>query len=182
MLRHKYWFFEFISISDILRRAPAKYYLAFLYSENDDNDATYFIVHQAEVIRRAIQNLHAYIDRKTSELRDSERLLRGWEHLNHRQVALLTHAMRHPGTLYSVEGHMRSHNTVYETARRDLLALEQAGLLRVAKKGRGRTKLFVAPPNLLAKIQTNPVPDISHASPAQESPPHRDFPATTRAT
>ena len=111
MLRHKYWLFEFISISDILRRAPARYYRAFLYSENDDNDATYFIVHQAEVIRRAIENLHAYIDRKTGELRDSEKLLRGWEHLNHRQVALLAHALRHPGTFYSVEGHMRSHGT-----------------------------------------------------------------------
>jgi Fic family protein len=156
MLRHKYWFFEFISISDILRRAPAKYSRAFLYSETDDNDATYFLIHQAEVIRKAIISLHEYIDRKTKELQDTERLLRGWEHLNHRQVALITHALRHPGTLYSVEGHQTSHNTVYETARRDLLGLQQFELIVRAKKGRGRTQLFAAAPDLRERIQNRP--------------------------
>lgn len=153
MLHREYWLFEFISISDILHRAPAKYYRAFLYSENDDDDVTYFLVHQAEVIRRAILSLHAYIDRKTKELQNSERLLRGWEYLNHRQISLITHALRHPGNLYSVEGHQRSHNTVYETARRDLLGLSKAGLLEFARKGRGRTKLFAAPMNIRERIQ-----------------------------
>src|SRR5207245_1520999 len=99
--------------------------------------------------------LHAYIDRKTDELRNSEKLLRGWEHLNHRQLALITHALRHPGTLYSVEGHQRSHNTVYETARRDLLSLSHFGLLELTKR-RGRTKLFGAPPDLRKRIQNKP--------------------------
>jgi Fic family protein len=153
MLHREYWLFEFISISDILHRAPAKYYRAFLYSENDDNDVTYFLVHQAEVIRRAILSLHAYIDRKTKELQNSEKLLRGWEYLNHRQISLITHALRHPGNLYSVEGHQRSHNTVYETARRDLLGLSRAGLLEFARKGRGRTKLFTAPMDIRERIQ-----------------------------
>ena len=152
MLQCEYWLFEFISISDILHRAPAKYYRAFLYSETDDNDVTYFIVHQADVIRRAILSLHEYINRKTDELRDSEKLLRGWEDLNHRQTSLITHALRHPGTLYSVEGHQRSHNTVYETARRDLLGLQQFGLIEIARR-RGRTKLFSTPTDLRKRIQ-----------------------------
>jgi Fic family protein len=160
MLRREYWLFEFISISDILLRAPSKYYRAFLYSESDDNDVTYFLVHQAEVIRRGILNLHAYIDRKTKELHDSEKLLRGWEYLNHRQHALIIHALRHPGTLYSVEGHQRSHNTVYETARRDILGLSGIGLLAIAKKGRGRTRLFAAPPDLRQRIQNKPAPAV----------------------
>lgn len=154
MLRCEYWLFEFISISDILHRAPAKYYRSFFYSENDDNDTTYFLVHQADVIRRAILRLHAYIDRKTKELSDSERLLRGWEYLNHRQLALITHALRHPGTLYSVEGHQRSHNTVYETARRDILGLVAVEFLQVAKKGRGRTRLYAAPFDLRERIES----------------------------
>ncbi len=160
MLRREYWLFEFISISDILHRAPSKYYRAFLYSENDDNDATYFLVHQAEVIRRAILSLHAYIDRKTKELRDSEKLLRGWEYLNHRQLALITHALRHPGTLYSVEGHQRSHNTVYETARRDILGLVRVGFLEMARKGRGRTRLYAAPFDLRQRIEKKSKPPV----------------------
>jgi Fic family protein len=77
----------------------AKYYLAFLYSETDDNDATYFIVHQIEVIEKAIQSLHAYIAKKTSELSESDALLRNWAPgLNHRQLALISNAQRHPGS------------------------------------------------------------------------------------
>ena len=153
MLRREYWLFEFISISDILRRAPAKYYRAFLYSENDANDTTYFIVHQAEVIRRAILSLHAYIDRKTLELRASEKLLRGWDYLNHRQIALISHALRHPGARYTVEGHQLSHNTVYETARRDFLRLAELGLISRAAKGRGKTRFYAAAPDLRNRIE-----------------------------
>lgn len=44
LLHAKYWLFEFISISHILRKAPIKYARSFLYTETDDNDLTYFIV------------------------------------------------------------------------------------------------------------------------------------------
>ncbi len=151
MLRQEYWLFEFISISDILRQAPAKYARAFLYSETDDNDLTYFIVYQAEVIHRAIKALHQYIERKRAEVQAGEELLRNWAHFNHRQVALLSHAMRHPGRIYTIEGHQNSHGTVYETARRDLLGLAEAGLLE--EKIRGRTKTYRTPKDLQERIQ-----------------------------
>ncbi|MBV9489225.1 MAG: Fic family protein [Verrucomicrobia bacterium] len=50
MLNNEYWLFEYISISDILLRSPRAYYLAFLYTETDSNDATYFINHHLEII------------------------------------------------------------------------------------------------------------------------------------
>ncbi|MCX6969315.1 MAG: Fic family protein [Verrucomicrobia bacterium] len=151
MLHHGYWLFEFVSISDILHRAPAKYYSAFLHTETDDNDATYFLVHQAEVIRRAILQLHAYIDRKTKELEESQQLLRGCGNLNHRQIAILGHAMRHPGTIYTIEGHQRSHNTAYDTARRDLLTLAKKDLLSMRK--RGKAMVFSAISDLQEKLK-----------------------------
>jgi len=153
MLHHGYWLFEFVSISDILHRAPAKYYKAFLHTETDDNDATYFLVHQAEVIRRAILHLHAYIDRKTKDLEESQQLLKKWGTLNHRQVAILGHAMRHPGTTYTIEGHQRSHDTAYDTARRDLLELAKEGLLTMTK--RGRAMLFTSATDLAEKLKRN---------------------------
>jgi len=151
MLRQGYWLFEFISISDILRQAPAKYARAFLYSETDDNDLTYFIVHQAQVIQRAVQALHDYIAHKTAEIHAAEGVLRDVEHFNHRQITLLSHALRHPGTLYTIEGHQRSHNTVYETARRDLTLLAEADVLVEVK--RGRKKTFRAPADLQERIE-----------------------------
>jgi Fic family protein len=85
MLRQQYWLFEYISISEILLRAPAKYALAFLHTETDRNDLTYFIVHQATVIRRAIQELHVYIQRKAQELASTEAVLKSGADLNHGQ-------------------------------------------------------------------------------------------------
>ena len=67
MLHSGYWLFEFISISSILTKSPVTYGLSFLYSETDENDLTYFIVAQTKVIRRAIEELHTYISRKTGE-------------------------------------------------------------------------------------------------------------------
>ena len=58
MLHADYWLFEYVSISDVLRRAPVKYYRAFLHTETDDNDLTYFLLHQSDVIRKAIDTLH----------------------------------------------------------------------------------------------------------------------------
>jgi Fic family protein len=136
MLRHGYWLFEFISISQIIRKAPIKYARSFLYTETDDNDVTYFILYQLEVIRRAINELHEYIKRRTEKLRAIELELRGMIALNHRQRALVSHALRHPHYQYTIRSHQISHNVVYQTARMDLLDLERRGFLTSRKIGK----------------------------------------------
>ena len=67
MLHMGYWLFEFLSISQILRKAPVQYGAAFLRTETDDNDLTYFLIHQADVIRSALIELHDYVARKSRE-------------------------------------------------------------------------------------------------------------------
>lgn len=136
MLHSDYWLFEYISISDVLKRAPVKYYRAFLHTETDENDLTYFLLHQSEVIRKAIDSLHDYISRKTREARESERILKDMRHLNHRQQALVGHALRHSGAAYTIEGHQLSHDIAYNTARTDLLDLAAQGLLQQSKSGK----------------------------------------------
>jgi len=136
MLRHNFWLFEFISISQIIRKAPVKYGRAFLYTETDDNDLTYFILYHLDVIRRAIKELHKYIKRKTEKLQAIERELRGVSVLNHRQRALISHALRHPHQRYTMRSHQTSHNVVYQTSRLDLFDLEDRGFLSSQKIGR----------------------------------------------
>jgi len=136
MLRHSYWLFEFVSISQIILNAPTKYGQAFLYTETDDNDLTYFILYHLNVIHRAIKELHKYIERKSSQLQALETQVRGIATLNHRQRALISHALRHPNHRYTIKSHRISHNVVYQTARFDLLHLEKLNLLKSAKFGR----------------------------------------------
>ncbi|WP_026852710.1 Fic family protein [Geothrix fermentans] len=154
MLRSGYWLAEFISISHILRKAPAQYGRAYLFTETDGGDTTYFLIHQLATMRKAVQNLHDYLTRKAKEQRGMERLLAEspalHARLNHRQKALLTHALKHPGAGYRVETHQRTHGVVNQTARTDLLQLAELGLLEKVKEG--RAFLFLAPEDLAARM------------------------------
>lgn len=73
-----------------------------------------------------------------------ESRLKNASRFNHRQLALLGHALRHPGAEYTVKSHQRSHNVAYATARADLLALARARLLGERRVG-AKTMLFTAP-------------------------------------
>ena len=151
MLARGYWLFEFISISRILLSAPAKYSRSFLYTETDDNDLTYFVLYQLIVICAAIEELKDYIRRKADDVHQVERMVRSALELNHRQLALLSHALRHPGFRYSIQSHKNSHRVTYQTARTDLLGLADMGLL---EKGRsGRHFVFNPPTDLECRLK-----------------------------
>ena len=136
MLRHGYWLFEFVTISRTILQSPVQYGRAFLHTETDDNDLTYFLLYHAEVIRRAVDELHVYIDRKSKQVRQAESDLRGLRGLNFRQRSLVSHALKHPGETYTIEGHKTSHVTVHQTARTDLLDLVAQGYFSKEKMGR----------------------------------------------
>ncbi|MFQ5501180.1 MAG: Fic family protein [Phycisphaerae bacterium] len=136
MLRNGYWLCEFISISQIIRKAPAKYYRAFLHTETDENDLTYFILHQLDVMHKAMDELHTYITRESQRSRALRLRLQGLDLLNHRQCALMDHALNHSEADYTIQSHQSSHGVVNQTARKDLLDLADRGLLTVRKVGR----------------------------------------------
>lgn len=152
MLHRGYWLLEFISISRILKQAPAQYARAFLETESDDNDLTYFIIHQLTVIEHALKDLEAYLARKAEQLHRVEARLKR-SYLNHREIALLSHAIRHPGQEYTVKSHQTSHRVAYATARADLLHLAELQLLIQRRVGK-KTLAFVVPDNLEARIDT----------------------------
>jgi Fic family protein len=156
MLNSGYWLTEFISVSRILRSAPAKYPRSFIYTESDENDLTYFLLYQLSVLNRAISELYGHLRKKSAELRATERLLKRHESLNHRQLALLTHALKHPDFAYTIRSHQRSHGVVYQTARSDLLDL--ASRLLLEKRKRGATLVFVPARDLHSRIQRRGAP------------------------
>ena len=101
-------------------------------------------------------DLYRYIDRKTADQVSAEGLLRQNPvlagALNHRRVALLSHALRHPGHGYTVESHRPSHRVSTQAARTDLQRLAGDGLLEQRK--RGRAFVFYAPTDLRERITT----------------------------
>ena len=156
ILRQGYSLFEFLSISHIILKAPAKYARAFLYAETDDNDLTYFILYHLDIIERAVNHLNQYVKDKIQIAQRIESDLSALSRFNHRQRAFLHHALDHPRADYTVEGHRLSHNVVYETARSDLMQLQDVGLL-LAKK-MGRTWHFNPAPHLDDLLSRLPPP------------------------
>jgi Fic family protein len=138
MLNQDYWLAEFLPISRLLTKAPGKYARAFLHSEQDEGDLTHFVIYQLGIIQRAITDLQKYLALKVAETkRVQETLAALSRHFNHRQIALLQHAIKNPHARYTVVSHAGSHNVVAQTARMDLQDLEQQGLLTKVALKRG---------------------------------------------
>lgn len=151
MLREGYWLTEFLTISRILRGAPSQYARSFILTEQDDSDLTYFFIYHLDIVRRAIDELDAYLDRKVREIRETKLLLASTPgEYNYRQLALLELALKDPSSYFTVLSHGTSHNVSPETARQDLTYLTKRGLLRCRREG----KKFVWYPveNLTEKI------------------------------
>lgn len=154
MRKAGYWLAEYLPISRIIRKAPSRYARAFVETETDGGDTTYFLIHQLKVIEGAIDDVYAYVERKTAEVRDVEQLLRGDGDLNGRQLALLTDAVRDPGASYSFSSHARSHRVTHETARSDLRRLVERGLL--VRRRKGRKYIFEPAPDLPNRLKESP--------------------------
>lgn len=146
-----YWLVEYLPISRILRAAPAKYARAFVETETDAGDTTYFLLHQLRVLEAAIEDLHDYLRRKTEEIQEVENLIKDADGLNHRQLAILSDALRHPGRAYTLGGHAGDHRVTHETARSDLSILRNRELLERRKVG--REYVFEAPADLVQRLK-----------------------------
>lgn len=146
-----YWLIEYLSISRILREAPGKYTRAFLYTETDRGDTTYFLLHQLLVVERALDEFHDYLQRKIREVRDVELLISGDGRFNHRQLALLSDALRHPDRAYALGAHATEHRVTHETARTDFAALVDHGLLERTR--RGQAYRFTVPRDFAQRLR-----------------------------
>ena len=80
------------------------------------------------MIGQALEDLEQYLDRKARQLSDAEKLLQQ-TNLNHREISLISHALRHPNYEYSIKSHQTSHHIAYATARADLMRLATSGWL-----------------------------------------------------
>lgn len=154
MAKNKYWLMEYISISRVIKKAPIEYGNAFLYTETDGNDTTYFLIHQLKVIKQAVQELHLHLINKSKQRKDVKLILeksslRGL--LNHRQLSIIKNALNNPGAEYTIKSHQTSHGVAYQTARTDLLKLsDDFQLLKKYKVG--KKDEFVAPQNIKDRI------------------------------
>lgn len=71
LLSHDYWLVEYLAISRYFLKAPSQYARAYLYTETDGGDLTYFLMYNLRVVNAAFQELRHYLQRKQHELVDA---------------------------------------------------------------------------------------------------------------
>ena len=136
MLRSNYWLFQYLAVSRVILTSKTSYDNAFLYSEKDDNDLTYFLIYKLKSIDSAIDNFLSYYKKKVEQEEKIGQLSSTKLDLNERQIALLVYAKDHPDLELSISKHQVKHQIAYESARRDLLSLVSKGYLTAATKGK----------------------------------------------
>lgn len=144
-----YWLMEYISISKTIMKAPSQYGKAYLHTESDRGDLTYFIIHQLDVIIASFDDLFIYLDRSKQKI-DAFVAAIGDTSLNHRQSFILNEAARNRMRWTTISAHQRAHGVSYLTARKDLEELSEAGYFQ--KRKRGRESIYSAAPGLLERL------------------------------
>lgn len=150
-LRSGYTLFEFLAISEIIRRGFARYPAAYLDTEHDEGDLTYFVLYKLDVIAQSLNALAERIRHERAKITRSEELLRLARGLNLRQRLLLEHAIRKPGTRYTVKSHMHSNGISQNSARADLDALVKLRFMTTAREG--RATVYSVLPNLRQRLE-----------------------------
>lgn len=153
LLSRGYELFQYLSISKHFLRAPGQYVKSYLHTENDDNDLTYFLVYNLTSIRFAIHELRKYLQHKQVEMAQANQLLVSIRGLNPRQKSLIHHSIQHPDIEYTIEVHKNINGIVYETARKDLMALVSKGFLKIEKRGK-RLLLFLPTGKAMERLRS----------------------------
>ena len=92
-------------ISKLLKDDPRGYELSYVYTEKDQNDLTYFIDFQLDIILAAFDELKQYLRVKTDEFNQVIELLEKSKYnaLNFVQKDILKKATKEPGRLFTVK-------------------------------------------------------------------------------
>ena len=128
LLQSGYDFFRYFSISGIVAEERGKYYRSMRNVEDSDGDMTYFIDAYCGMLARTVEKMehhlkyHVLANQKLKELEQNGTL-------NERQLKGAKWLLESSGSNVTVEIWRKKYKVVTETARRDLLALCDAGLL-----------------------------------------------------
>lgn len=138
LIKKGYSLLKHISISKAILNSRTSYDKAFLRTEHDENDLTYFIMYSIKSLRVAFQNLVNYRDKKRDERQKASELMyeltqRG---LNKRQADLLGYLFIKPKAIITIPVYSKRHDIVRQTASRDLTELEEKGIISKSKDGK----------------------------------------------
>ena len=130
MIKKGYWLTEYLSISRIIYTNKKSYEKAFLYTENDDNDLSYFIQYHLNVMKKAFEDLKKYLQRKIDEQQNVHRFI-GVLNTNDRQRYVFKVIMENKHIIITPKELASQFDITTRTARTDLQELVKMGYLKI---------------------------------------------------
>lgn len=136
LLKQGYWAITVLPISVMIKKSPKRYGMAYVYSEQDDYDLTYFIDYNIRKMHEAKKYLDSHIEKQKAMEDSIVSALGSQFEFNDRQTQLVTHLLKNPGSFTT----NKTHKTIYQvsrvTAQKDLGELADSGYLTSKKVGR----------------------------------------------
>ncbi|MEA2065313.1 MAG: Fic family protein [Patescibacteria group bacterium] len=136
LLKNNYWAFVYLPISKIIKKSPKQYAMSYVYSEQDDNDLTYFIDYNIKKIKLAVKEFEEYLKKEQKGNLQMNKQVRLKYDFNERQIQLLQYFYRAPEERTSLKIHMNIYQISKPTSIKDLKGLEKQKFLISKKQGR----------------------------------------------
>lgn len=130
LLKKGYWLTEYLSISKIIQDTKNQYEKAFIYTENDENDLSYFITYNLKVMEKAFEALKNYIQEKQKNHFKIARFIK-IPNINERQAQLLKLVYDNPEIVFNTKEIENRFNVSNYTARTDLKGLVELNFLEI---------------------------------------------------
>lgn len=130
MLKNGYWLTEYLSISRIIKDTKNQYEKAYLYTETDDNDLSYFITYNIKTMEKAFDALKEYINRKQKEVNQAAKFLK-IPNINDRQAQIIKLIHEDSDRVLNSKEIENRFQTSNFTARSDLKGLVELEFLEV---------------------------------------------------
>ncbi|NCO12231.1 MAG: hypothetical protein AUJ41_03630 [Candidatus Pacebacteria bacterium CG1_02_43_31] len=136
LLKKDYWTFAYIPISTVIKRSPIQYAMAYIYTEQDNNDLTYFLDYHLNKITQAMTDFNQYIEKQLDQNQKVEKLLSDEVPLNDRQKQLVFYFISEQNASTTTTSHSTVNNISRQTAMKDLKTLEVLDLVNPSREGK----------------------------------------------
>ncbi|MBO9154275.1 Fic family protein [Chitinophaga sp. GCM10012297] len=150
LVRKGYWLIEYMPLSRIILHSKAQYAKAYLHTETDDNDLTYFVLYNLKSMAAALEDLKKYLSRKAEEKKNALVLLRETT-FNERQILIVQELIQDQDVFFSVQQIQNRYGVSNQTARPDLMGLVEQGLM--GTRTQGKRNVFFPVRDFLVKIR-----------------------------
>ena len=119
LLKNGYWLTEYLSISRVILKTKTQYEKAYIYSEIDEMNVSYFIHYQVKVLTQAFEDLKDYLFKKKKEENKLNKYLKV-SNINERQAQILYWIEEDANRYFSVKEIENVFSVTNQTARTDI--------------------------------------------------------------